>query len=109
MIQAKFELRELRMQMEGHAGGREPGQEYDLICCAASTISQAMIYNIEEWAEEHGHPLDIELETEKGLIRLHVKAPEWARLTVMKMMQYGMRGMEMLEEKYRKYIRVTEE
>lgn len=108
MIETKINLRDLTMEMDGHAGAREEGKDIDLVCCAASTISQALIYNIEEWNEEHREPLEIELETQKGHIHLHIVAPEWARASMIRMMKYAMRGMEMLQDKYCKYIRVTE-
>ena len=109
MIRARFNRKNLTMDMEGHAGAQEEGKEYDLVCCAASTVSQALIYNIEEWNEDHRDPLEIDLKMEKGKIHLQVKAPEWARVTMARMMEYAQRGMEMLENKYYDYIRVTEE
>ena len=108
MIQASFDLQGLEMNMEGHAGAKEEGQEYDLVCCAASTVSQALLYNIEEWNEEHRDPLEIEYQMEKGKIRLMIKAPEWAKISIQRMMQYALRGMQMLEDRYHNYIRVTE-
>ena len=109
MIEARFRIDDLTMDMKGHAGAKEPGEQWDLVCCAASTISQALIYNIEEWNEEHRDPLEIDLQVDKGMIHLHVIAPEWGRPSIMRMMKYGMRGMEMLQDKYCKYIRVTED
>ena len=108
MITARFQLNDLTMEIDGHAGAAKEG-EYDLVCCAASTVSQALTYNIEEWNEEHQDPLEIELETEKGKLHLHVIAPEWARHSIRRMMKYAMRGMEMLANKYHNYIAVTED
>ena len=108
MIQAQFDVNGLTVDMEGHAGAKEEGKDFDLVCCAASTVSEALLYNIEEWNEEHEDPLEIEVKMQKGKLNIRVKAPEWARISIQRMMQYGMRGMKMLEERYHNYIRVTE-
>ena len=108
MIQANIDLTELTMDIEGHAGAKEEGQKFDLVCCAASTVSEALLYNIEEWNEEHRDPLEIEVQMQKGKLHMHIKAPEWARVSMQRMMKYGLRGLQMLEDRYHNYIRVTE-
>lgn len=109
MIRAHFCMNDLTMDVEGHAGSQGAEQEFDLVCCAASVVAQTLLYNIEKWEETHSGVTRKDLIFDKGKIHLHLVAEDWARVPIKRMMKYALQGFEMLEEKYDKYITVSEE
>lgn len=109
MIRAHFVMNDMTMDVNGHADSQGEGQEFDMVCCAASFAAQQLLYNLEQWEERHGGINRKDIEFEKGHIHLHLVAEDWARPALKRMFKYCLQGFEMLEEKYDKYIVVTED
>lgn len=53
--------------MEGHAGAELNENDHDLVCCAASTLMQTLLYSL----SRQGHVIDHEMREGHMLIRCH--------------------------------------
>ena len=60
MIDCKFDFVEFRLSVTGHAGAEKNLQDHDLVCCAASTITQQLLHSLELLQEEKGALYDLE-------------------------------------------------
>lgn len=105
MIRISFDMIEMTMEMNGHADAPREG-EFDLVCCAASTIGQQLLYSLEEYNERHNGIERIDDEIEKGHLKIHVRPKEWARVGVIRRFEYAKEGMEMLADRYPEYITI---
>lgn len=108
MIKVKFDMADLKMEMEGHAEAPRQG-EYDLVCCAASTIGQMLLYILEEYGDRHQGALRIDERMESGKLMIKAKIKEYARVGVLTRYRIIREGMEMLADRYPEYIIVEEE
>jgi len=108
MIRVRIDVNDLTMEMEGHANAPRVGDS-DLVCCAASTIGQLLVYSLEEYSDRHGGAVKLQEEMEKGKLHVHAICKEWARVSVRTRYHIAAEGMEMLQEKYPAYIRIDHE
>ena len=108
MITVRFDMVDFWMKMDGHADAPREG-EFDLVCCAASVVSQQLLHSLENFQEAHNGLSKIDYEMESGHLYIRAKAKEWARAPVLGRMRYAREGMEMLAERYPEYIRIEEE
>ena len=108
MIRIRFDMIDFSMDMEGHADAPREG-EFDLVCCAASTIGQMLLYTLEEYEGRHEGAIRIEEKMESGKLHIRAKAKEYARVGVLTRFRIIQEGMEMLAERYPEYIRIEEE
>ena len=53
--------------MEGHAGAEKNEHEHDLVCCAASTLMQTLLYSL----SRQGHVIEHAMRDGYMLIRCH--------------------------------------
>lgn len=107
MINVKIDMVEFTLDMEGHAGAPKQG-EFDLVCAAASTLGQLLIYTLEEYKETHSGIIRIDEGMEAGHLHIHVRAKEWTRVSVITRFSIVREGFEMLQERYPEYIQVEE-
>lgn len=107
MIKVTFDFIDFALDMNGHADAPREG-EFDLVCCAASTIGQQLIYSLENYNERHHGIAKLEVEMDKGHLHVRARTKEWARLSVKQRMEYAREGMEMLAERYPEYIETEE-
>ena len=107
MIRIRIDMIDFTMDMEGHAEAPREG-EFDLVCCAASTIGQMLLYTLEEYQARHGGIERIDEEMESGKLHIHARAKEWARAALKTRFQLIREGMDMLQERYPEYIRIEE-
>lgn len=108
MIRVKIDMTDFTMDMEGHAEAPREG-EFDLVCCAASTIGQLLLYTLEEYKAMHDGNVRIEESMESGKLHIRAKAKEWARVSIRSRFQLIREGMEMLADRYPEYIMIEEE
>ena len=108
MIRVKIDMTDFVLDMEGHAEAPREG-EYDLVCCAASTIGQLLLYSLEEYKDRHAGDLKIEEGMESGKMHIRAKAKEWARVSILQRYRMIREGFEMLQERYPEYIALYEE
>ena len=108
MIRVRMDFLEYAMEMKGHANAPREG-ELDLVCCAASTLGQLLLYSLEEYKAQHGGITRIDETAEPGHLKVKVRCREWARVAVKTRMDMIREGMEMLQERYPEYIMIEEE
>lgn len=107
MITVTMDMIDFSLTMDGHAEAPREG-EFDLVCCAASVISQQLLYSLEEYNERHDGIAKLEQEMESGHLYIRAKAKEWARAGVLARFRYCQEGMEMLADRYPEYIKLIE-
>ncbi len=107
MIRVKFDMIDFVLDMEGHAGAPREG-EFDLVCCAASTIGQQLLYSLENYQDGHNGLERLEEGMESGKLHIRARAKEWARVSIKTRFLYAKEGMEMLADRYPEYIRIEE-
>ena len=105
MIRVKFDMIDFVLDMEGHAEAPRVG-EFDLVCCAASTVGQQLLYSLENYNDTHDGLEKLEEGVEKGKLHIRARAKEWARVSVKSRFAYAREGMEMRADRYPEYIRV---
>ena len=105
MITAKFDLIDFSLEMNGHANAPREG-EFDLVCCAASVVSQQLIWSLENYDDLHNGLEALEQDMGPGHLYVRAKAKEWARVSVKQRILYCREGMDMLADRYPEYIRV---
>lgn len=108
MIRARIDMTDFSLDMDGHAGAQRQG-EYDLVCCAASTIGQMLVYSLEAYNDRHNGLRDLDEEMKDGHLHIRARAKEWARPAVISRMHLIREGLEMLQERYPEYIQVEVE
>ena len=108
MITIRIDMTDFTLDMEGHAGAPREG-EFDLVCCAASTIAQMLLHSIENYNDRHNGIRKIDEEIDKGRLHIRIRAKEWARPAVISRMHLVREGLEMLQERYPEYIQIAEE
>lgn len=107
MIKVKFDMIDFALDMEGHANAPREG-DFDLVCCAASTIGQMLLYTLEQYNDSRGGIEKIDEEMEPGKLHIRARVKEWARVSVKTRFMIIRDGMEMLQDRYPEYISVEE-
>ena len=108
MITVHIDMIDLALDVDGHADAPREG-EFDLVCCAASTIGQQMLYSMEAYQDGHDGFQRIETEMDKGHLHIRIRAKEWARIAAIKRLEYAREGFDMLAERYPEYIKIKED
>ena len=108
MIRVTIDMIDFRLTMDGHAEAPREG-EYDLVCCAASTISQQLLYSLEEYQTLHDGIDKLDYDMTSGHLYIRARAKEWARASIRSRFCYMREGMDMLADRYPEYISVKEE
>ena len=105
MIQIRYRMEDLSIQIHGHAGTAPPGK--DLVCCAVSTLAGCMIHAFEQQEKEKAVKC-IEGDFEEGKTELRVIPEEWARVRCLVLMKTYIDALEFAAESYPEYIRMEE-
>lgn len=108
MIKVRIDMIDFTLDMEGHAGAKKAGDEFDLVCCAASTLGQLLLYTLEEYNDVSDGLERIDESMESGKLHIRARAKEWARQHVRTRFKLIREGMEMLAERYPEYIQIEE-
>ena len=101
MIKCVYDRDRLRIEMTGHAGGRNNELGHDLVCCAASTLVQTYFYA----GSRLGHVMEMQMEHGHMMVQLDPDATASAGFD--RCFDTAVLGLMMIEEYHPNCIRVT--
>ena len=104
MITARMNWNELRMDVSGHAGYAEPGQ--DIVCAGASMLVQAMAGALED-AEKRGRTR-AEVREKDGTVTIWADPNADCISEIKAYFKMCVRGMRMMAEEYPKNVEIKE-
>lgn len=108
MIRVTIEWTKLgnRLEIQGHAGAKQPGSEYDLVCCACSTILYTWLSHLAR--EDEAKKLAFfSQQIEKGFGSVRATAADGEYLRLKAGFDTMIDGIKLLREKYPENIQVT--
>ena len=105
MIEIKFNPKELRLSVEGHAGQAEKGK--DIVCAAVSILFYTLAQAVTDSADMLEKKPEIWTEDGNGSVSCKPKKAFLA--TIQRTYWTILTGIELLAEEYKEYINFTVE
>lgn len=108
MTEIEMDWSNLQLEMWGHANSDEPGK--DLVCCAESMLSQALVKALEDMkAEGVLHDMIWRGSQRIGTLSLQAFPKDKERAEVRAVFRTAVTGFRMLANQYPQFIRLREE
>lgn len=95
MICVTVDHRSMELTMQGHADAQRNEQDHDLVCCAASTLLQALVYTL---MDRDG--ISVMGDMESGHAHIRIKASPQRMDTAQAAFRMAADGLQMLAEAY---------
>ena len=102
MIEIRRLHRPYGIEMKGHAGAAVNAQEHDLVCCAASTLIQTLLYSLSR------QEVMVDHDVEDGYMRVSMHDDRDFGREVAQTFMTVEDGLEMLATAYPECIRYVE-
>lgn len=106
MVNIKMNFKTLEIQIEGHANTAPKGE--DLVCCAVSTLSEALSVYLETMLHR-GMLIDLKEEVTSGHVYLNPQPYSWAMNTIRAGIEVIRLGFMSVANTYNEYIKYEED
>ena len=107
MTKAKMYWRGMELSLKGHANSAPKGQ--DLVCCAESMLTQALIRTLQEMEKEKKTSMNWAGSQRSGCMCIRATPAEGQAEVIKAVFRVCVTGLRMLAEEYPQYIELKEE
>ena len=107
MTKIRMDWKNLKMELDGHAGSAPYGR--DLVCCAVSTLSQTLIYALEDLQKNGKTDVDWTGNQKQGYMLIEADPRRNHEAEVQHYFRFAVEGLRMLAEEYPQFIELRED